>query len=149
MKRLFLFLVVCICAALAWYGESRKCFCLDGHKCVTVWKTYNNICYIIPGKYYGLFRPKSTNYIKTTNLSDLDVIWPINSSEIIVSVDDSANIINQSKFENIVKYNLHKRYNDSLYTDFDGKFHRYKKDVSYISIFIKEYYATDKDGKEL
>src|ERR1700719_2287763 len=146
MKSLLLYFSIFIIVTLIWYGESRKFFCLGDGQCVTVWKTYNSVCYIIPGKYYGLLKPTSANYIETTNLSDLDVIWQTGSSDMIVSVDDSAKNIKQSNNSKIVNYNLHKGYNDSLFTDFDGKNHRYKKGVNYISIFIKENYATDKDG---
>ena len=34
-------------------------------------------------------------------------------------------------------------------TYFDGKYRRYKKDVEYISLNMKENYATDKTGKVL
>ena len=150
MKRVLLYLTVIIVLTLIWYGESRKFFCLDKGRCVTVWKTYNDVCYIIPGKYYGLLKPSSANYIQTTNLSDVDIIWQRGSSGMIVSVDDNSKIINQSSEQDkIVNYNIHKMYYDSLFTYFDGKYRRYNKGLDYMSIFIKENYATDKEGKHL
>ena len=147
---MFLVFIIVIISLAIWFGESRKFFCLDQGMCITVWKTYNNVCYVIPGKYYGFFKPSSLNYIKTTNLSDLDIIWPDNLSNIIANVDNETKIINQSsKVSLIINYNLDKKYNDSLFTFFDGKYHRYKKDITYISIFIRENYATDKDGRHL
>lgn len=68
----------------------------------------------------------------------------------IVSVDDNSKIINQSLEQaKIVNYNIHKVYYDSLFTYFDGKYRRYNKGLDYVSIFIKENYATDKKGKHL
>lgn len=150
MKKISVIFLIIILFILIWYGESRKFFCLEGDKCVTVWKTYNNVCYIVPGKYYGIVRPSSYNYIQTTNINDLDIIWKVNSDSIIVNSDDTTFIVNNSsKGIKIIKYNLNKKYNDSLLTSFDGKYHRYKKDVDYVSIFIKENYAIDKNGNKL
>jgi hypothetical protein len=84
MKRLLLIFSILIIVVLIWYGESRKFFCLNNSKCVTVWKTYNNVCYIVPGKYYGLIKPSSRSYIKTTNVNNLDIIWKSSSDSIIV-----------------------------------------------------------------
>ena len=62
--------ILLICLALAipaiWYGESRRFFCLSNGRCLTVWKTYNNVCYIVPGKYYGLVRP-ADGYMQCSN----------------------------------------------------------------------------------
>ncbi len=149
MKKLLLIFFALIIIAIIWYGESRKFFCLDNGKCVTVWKTFNNICYIIPGKYYGIMRPSTYSYIKTTNINNLDIIWKAHSDSIVVNSDDSVFIVNNfSKGVKINKYNLNEKYNDSLFTYFDGKYNRYRKGINYISIFIQENYATDKDGKK-
>ena len=104
------------------------------------------------GKYYGIVKPSSDSYIQTTNGVNLDVIWQKNSNDIIVNLeDDSISIIHNTspKSTGIINYNSLKKYNDSLFTNFDGKYHRYKKNIDYISIFINEDYATDKNGKKL
>ena len=68
----------------------------------------------------------------------------------IVSVDDNSKIINQSSGQDkIVSYNINKAYYDSVFTYFDGKYRRYNKGLDYMSVFVKENYATDKDGKHL
>ena len=150
MKRILLFFIIIIALLIIWLGESRRFFCLSDGKCVTVWKTYNDICYIIPGKYYGIVRPASINYIKTSNLSDADIIWLPDSKVIIANINDSAIIVNNSPTSmKIVNYNFNKDHNDTLFTYFDGKYHRYKKNNEYISVFIKENYALDKNGKSL
>jgi hypothetical protein len=135
---------------MIWFGESRKFFCLNNGKCITVWKTFNNVCYIIPGKYIGIFGPSSYSYIQTTNIHNFDIIWKSNSDSIIVNSDDSTFIVNNfSKGVGIIKYSQNKKYNDSLFTYFDGNYHRYKKGISYISVFVKENYAVDFNGKKL
>ncbi len=96
MRKIVLITSFAILIVVTWFGESRKFICLDQGKCVTVWKTYNNTCYIIPGKYWGFTRPISNNYVQTTNLGSLDVIWQNGNRDLIVDVDDSAKIINQS-----------------------------------------------------
>lgn len=133
------------------YGESRKFFCLSDGKCITVWKTYNNVCYIIPGKYYGIVRPSSHSFIQTTNNNILDIIWIENSDDLIINSDNDSNIIvkNSSQGTKFIKYNINKVYNDSSFTYIDGPYHRYKKSVNYLNIFISENYAVGKNGKKL
>lgn len=65
-------------------------------------------------------------------------------------MDNKTKIVNQSSnFSTIVNYDIDKAHNDSLFTYFDGEYHRYKKNIRFISIFVKENYATDNDGKHL
>lgn len=63
-----LFFSALLTVLLVWYGESRRFFHLENGEYVTVWKTYNNVCYIVPRKYYGLTKP-ADNYIKTSNIN--------------------------------------------------------------------------------
>jgi len=117
--------------------------------CVTVWKTYNNVCYVIPFKYYGLLKP-SDNYILTTNMSDLDILLSAEPKTIIVAKDDETVIVNNSKKKIlIIDYDSRKKYFDSLYTYFDRQYSRYKKQTIYIQLHVKENYATDNNGRKL
>lgn len=126
-----------------WYGESRKFVPFPNGKYVTVWKTYNNKCYVIIGKYYGLFEPSlEYAYIKTTNVSlGVDLIWKTNSNTIIAQMDSGSVLhSNPSTKVQIIDYNLNRVYNDSLYTYFDTKLKvkRYKKNINIVSIPINE-----------
>jgi hypothetical protein len=150
MKRLLIYSGAIVLVLVFWFGESRKFFCLDNGRCITVWKTYNGVCYIIPGKYYGILRPSSSNYIQTSNLSDADIIWQKDSSDMIVSIESNSKIINQSfTRDKILDYNSNKTYYDSVFTYYDGKYRRYNKGLDRMSIFIRDNYAIDKDGKHL
>ncbi|MFC3197061.1 hypothetical protein ACFOET_05500 [Parapedobacter deserti] len=139
-----LFLMV---ALLVWFDQSRSFYCLSENKCVTVWKRLGNKCYIVPGKYYGIFKP-SDNYIKTTNTGYVDVIF-LNDISLLVDIEDNAKIIRHPGKNLIELYSNNKAVNDSLYTYFDGKYHKYKNEVEYISIDIKENYAINKAGRKL
>jgi hypothetical protein len=142
----FLFLVV----VLFLYGESRKFFYLEDGRCITVWKTYNNICYVLPGKYYGLIKPSVHNYIKTNNINNLDIIWTKNNDSLIVNFENNdASIFNSGKGVKIVNYTLNQKYNDSAFTYVDRGYRRYRNQVDYMSIFLKDNYAIDKNGKKL
>lgn len=44
-----------IAAFLVWFDLSRAFYCLSDDKCVTVWKRLGNKCYVVPGKYYGIY----------------------------------------------------------------------------------------------
>jgi hypothetical protein len=80
----------------------------------------------------------------------LDIIWEANLNSIIVNADDKSFTVNNfPKSIQIVRYDLNKKNNDSLFTYFDGKYNRYKRNVNYISLFIQENYAIDKDGRKL
>lgn len=131
----------------------RSFYCLSEDKCVTVWKTGNDSAFIILGKYNRKKTP-SDDFIKLIDITNTidwyaSVIFTKDDKLLIDVVDDSKKVINQSSKGIIKLYNNNKTLNDSLYTYFDGKYRRYKKDVEYISLNIKENYATDKTGKKI
>lgn len=127
----------------AWYGESRRFVPLPNGSYVTVWKTYNNRCYVIADKYYGLLTPSLNHtYIKTTNTSlGVDLIWKKDSDTLLAQVDSGSVIYSHasSKFK-IIDYNLNKMYNDSVYTYVDDKrkVKCYKKNINLVSVPINE-----------
>ena len=135
--------MVLIFSIAVWYGESRKFVPFPNGNYVTVWKTYNNKCYVIIGKYYGLFTPPLDRaYIKTTNVSPgVDLIWKIGSNTILAQVD-SGSVFHSNTLAKvqIVDYNLNRIHNDSVYTYFDSKLKvkRYKKNINMVSVSINE-----------
>jgi hypothetical protein len=151
MKRIFLFLVLLLFALIIWVSESRKIYCLRNGDCVTVWKTYNRTCYIIPGKYYGIVRP-SGPYMESP-ISNLLTIF--------FSTELPKKVIFQSseevKINNVVKneftfYDYTKdtsRFDKILYTPNPKNRTDLKADAEMIDINILENYATDKSGKKL
>jgi hypothetical protein len=147
MKKTIIAFLIIVIVLLVAFGEARNFYCIGDNKCVTVWKTYNNTCYVVPGKYYGLTKP-SGNYILTTNISNLDIIWSEDGRKIIVIMDKDSKIVGASSKElTIEDYDLNKLVNDSLYTSFDGAYRRYNKDAKFISLIIEESYAVNRDGK--
>jgi len=127
----------------------KSIYCLSDDKCVTVWKRANGEVYIIHGEYKGRKVP-SDNYVKMTNVmfSYIDVIFK-QENKLLISFSDKADIEQKSSNGLIELYRDNKTLNDSLYTYFDGRYEMYNKEVDYISIDIKENYATDKSGKKL
>ena len=79
----------------------------------------------------------------------MDLIWQKDTDDIIVCLEDeNKQVIHQSSNGiKLINYNSNKKHNDSVFTNFDEHYHRYKKDVKYININIKEEYATTSDGK--
>jgi hypothetical protein len=131
----------------------RSFYCLSEDKCITVWKKGNNSAFIILGKYDSAKTP-SDNYVKLINITNTvdwysSVIFTKNGKLLIDVVDENTKVISQSSKGVIELYNNEKTLNDSLYTYFDGKYRRYNDEVDYISIDIKENYATDKSGKKI
>ena len=142
-------LILVIAMIVVWFGEIRSFYCIEGNRCVTVWKTYNNTCYIIPGKYYGVVKPSKRPYIETTNIAMMTLIWDEKSDTIVVNSSKSkiSNIASNKVY--IIDYNSNARVYDSLYTYFDGYVKKINHDIHYMNIMIKENYATDKDGNKL
>ena len=127
----------------------RSLYCLSKVKCVTVWELGNGDVYIIYGTYKSKKEP-TDDYIKVLN-SRYDNIHLIllKDDKLLIDVDKNARVIKQSSNSLMGLYKDNKALNDSLYTYFDGKYNRYKKEVDYISVNIEENYATDKSGKKL
>ena len=127
----------------------KSIYCISDDRCVTVWKRENGEVYIILGEYKGKKVPPD-NYVKMTNVmfSYIDVIFK-QENKLLISLGDKADIEEKSSNGLIELYRDNKAFNDSLYTYFDGRYRKYKENVDFISIDIKENYATDKTGKKL
>lgn len=131
----------------------RSFYCLSEDKCITVWKKDNNSAFIILGKYYSAKKP-SDNYVRLNDITNAvdwyaSVIFTKNDKLLVDVVNDKTKVVSKSSKGIIELYNNKKTLNDSLYTYFDGKYRRYKNNVEYISIDIKENYATDKTGNKI
>lgn len=147
--KIFLSIFLILTLWLIWLDQNRSFYCLDNNKCITVWKRIGGSCFVIPGKYYGVIKP-SDNYILTTNTSMLDIIWEKEPSHIIVSKDETSEIKNNSRDKiHIEDYQVKKEHYDSIYTFFDGRILRYKKETVFMSLFIVDNYATDSSGNKL
>ncbi|WP_111629493.1 hypothetical protein [Larkinella arboricola] len=139
LLRLLGIIILLIAAFVVWVEQSRSFYCLSEDICITVWKRSSG-CYIIPYKYYGVFKP-TNNYIKTSNTGYVDIILSGNNS-LLVDLEENAEIVQPISGKNLIeRYSKNQAVNDSLYTIFDGTYTMYKKDVSFISINIKENYA--------
>lgn len=126
---------------------SRNYYCLSSTNCITVWKRNNGNCYIILGKYSN-WRLPMTNYIITDNLNlGIDIIW-ISSNHIIVN-GKNIRIINNSLNFKIENYNNNKKNNDKKFIILDNNYEKYKDNVSYIRINVKENYSIDNYGKKI
>lgn len=150
MKKILIILFVLI-SVLIWYGEKRSFYCLSVGKCVTVWKTYGNTCYIIPYNYYGLFKP-SGNYMITTNTNDLAIYWTEQLGDsIVVRCDKNYEIKNNNEKKTLlIDYNGNKdKFHEIFYKPNAKKFNDIKNNIKLIEISIKENYATDKNGNKL
>lgn len=150
MKRVLLSFSALVVIILIWYGESRKFYCLDNGRCITVWKTYNNVCFIVPGKYYGIIKP-SSNHIETSNINLVTIFYSTELPKtLIIRPGLGVEIINRDTNE-VVLYNYETdtaRFNKLLFTP-DRNGSELKRDVRLMNIDIHENYALDKDGKKL
>lgn len=148
MKKTILFFFIVILLLVGWYGESRKFFCLENGKCITLWKTYNNVCYVIPGKYYGLWAP-SNNFIKTSNLNELTIFFTDElPNTLIVQSREKLKVYNKGGVVFLDYDSDSTRFKNILYKPDAKRFYKdLKPNASLISIDIKENYARDRQGE--
>lgn len=150
-------IVILIVVVSVWAEQSRSFYCLSERKCITVWKRSGNICYIIPGKYSGIFKP-SDNYIKTTNVNPLVG----NNYFTFYFTEEMPNTLIYRSKSTFEVYNGDKqklllidydsdveKYKEVLYIPDAKKVNDLKENVNLISLDTKENYATDKSGKKL
>jgi hypothetical protein len=151
MRKILLLSIVFVVMLLGWLGESRRFFCVGNGAYITVWKTYNNTCYIIPGKYYGLLKP-SKNYIESSNTNSMSIFYTNLLPHAFVYKSEENLIINNSNKREFTIYNYDwdvKKFDKILYTPNARKSSDVNPGVYLVNIFIQENYALDKDGKRL
>lgn len=146
MVRKFLLIIAVLILCLRLYDQGRTTYCLDGTKCITVWKRIGGKCYIILEKYDGLTAPRN-NFVETSNKDDIDIIWLNNNHIYIYSKFDAEFNFKNSKSVTIHNYRIDKKNNDRKFLFFDGEYNRYKPEIQYLSINIKDNYALGSKGE--
>jgi hypothetical protein len=144
MKKLILGSIIFFGLFFAWFGLSRKFICLDDNTCITVWKTFGNVCYLIPGKYYGIFSP-TKDHIKTKNTALIELYFPeLLPNTIIYRCTESVTIKNNTP-EILVFKNFYS--NDSTFQELLFDKTPQKKlngGLNFIFIDIHNSYSSDK-----
>ena len=143
------FLVIGVILLIVWFGEDRSFYTTGNGKYVTVWKTYGNTCYVIPGKYYGLTKPSKRTHIQSTNTAMISLLWNERLDTIFMS-SSKATVFNFPSSEVfILDYEANSKAVDNIYTYLEDNKRKVKKNAQYISLMIEENYATDQNGKKL
>jgi hypothetical protein len=158
MKKALLIIFSSLLLVVVWFGEDRSFYCINNTVYVTVWKTYNNVCYIIPGKYYGLTQP-SGSFIKTTNTNNITIFFSgycynelIFKREGDLSGDRPLQINNshENHHYTFIDYDSDVKKWDKFFYKADAKrFNDVKDNADFVEIDIKENVATNKNGKKL
>ena len=151
MRRFFFYFFVTVAVAAIWFGESRKFFCLSNGKCVTVWKTYNNVCYIIPGRYYGIIKPMD-NYLESSNTDFLTIYFSDALPNTIIYKSEKPLKLKNADKDEIVFLDYDKdiqKWDSILYLPNAKRSNEVKSNAQLLDIIIKENYAMDKDGRHL
>ena len=149
MKKFILFTLLFFCFLLIWYGESRKFLCLDDGHCVTVWKTYNNVCYIIPGRYYGLLGP-NRDHIQASNTMLIDIFFTKDlPNTMIFRGSASVKVKNDNPQELMFQdfYGDETRFREILYDNSNSK--KLKDQVEFMFIDIHDAVAMGRDKRRL
>lgn len=130
------------------FTGARSFYCLTDNRCITVWKRLDGHLYIIYGEYSKREIPKD-NFVKVKDAYLIAVLLS-KENNILIELEKKVEILDWYSSNNIIElYNNNKILNDSLYTYFDSRYKRYKDNVEYLIINIKENYATDKTGEKI
>ena len=151
MKRILIVFATVLFLVAFWYGESRRFYCLDNGRCITVWKTFNNGCFIVPGKYYGVVRP-SNNYIESSNTNLLTIFFCEKLPKSLIVQCEQGVKINNDKTDVFTFYRYEtdtSKFKNLLYSPSAKKRSDMRPGSGLIDINIRENYALDKVGKEL
>jgi hypothetical protein len=150
MKKILIVAILILCLGAIWFGEKRKFF-LIGTEYVTLWKTYNNVSYLIPGKYFGLTKP-SSGYIRTSNTNNLTLyISEKIPRTIIFKNEDSVEVNTSSNKSDIVfeKYmNNPEKFHAILFNPGGHTYKDLSTDAHVLDIIIKENYAMNEAGQK-
>lgn len=154
MRKIFKILIVLVCVIAGlflWFDQSRSFFKATNGEYITMWKRYGGTCYLIPGKYYGITKPKD-GYVETLNLGYLTIYYSDKLPKLILLRKESnydyrvSNPINKKYlFEDYISNK--EKYKSIIYKENAEKFSDINNDASFLSINILEGYATDGMGK--
>nr|WP_294988324.1 hypothetical protein [uncultured Sediminibacterium sp.] len=150
MNKIFFFILL-VGVVLFWFGEKRKFYQFGDGKYLTVWKTYGGVCYIIPGKYFGIIKP-SDGYIQSP-ITDAIVLFSSKQfgDTIVYNSLSSVTPVNSiSKHIYFLDLNLEKeRVYPFLYENTMTKATEVKQGVKYLHVLIRDNFAIGKNGIRL
>lgn len=148
MKKALILILLFIVLLLAWYGEKRK-FIPIGDSYVTVWKQFNDVSYVIWGKYYGILSP-SKNYIKSSNSNILSLFISDKMPKIIIYRSEEPTVISSSLDEiSFINYEIdNEKIHSLLYKPNVKKAKDLTEGAHALDIMIKENYIMDYTGKK-
>ncbi|MFY7815531.1 MAG: hypothetical protein ACOVRK_10145 [Chryseobacterium taeanense] len=149
--KLFLVFITITAVLFIWYDQNRSFFKATNGEYITMWKRYGEVCYLIPGKYYGVTKPKD-GYIETSNSGYLTIYYSNKLPNFILLRKESNydykiyNPIDKKfLFEDYILNE--EKYKPIIYKEDAKRFSDISKDASFLSINILEGYATDGTGK--
>jgi hypothetical protein len=145
MKKSVFIVVAFSFFALLLLVEKRK-FYKIGDNYFTLWKMNNDSCFLIWGKYYGLFSPHN-GYIKSSYTNYITLYLTKNNPKMVVYKSDQPVFAKNSdiyfeKFEN-----KSQMFHSLFYENNKHTFKDLKKGSNAIIILIKEEYAINEKGK--
>lgn len=153
MKKIVVVFII-IAALLFWNVEKRSFYPIGGNTYVTVWKTFGGLCYIVPGKYYGLVKP-SGNFIETTDDNYIVLFSSKESPSHIIYWENrqgrELKVFNELKDKILFVNYLSNQdsLNKVLYKPDAKKVRDVKSNVEMLDIDIEANRVFNKDGKDL
>lgn len=148
--KIFVLIIIVIGSIFIWYDQNRSFFKATNGEYITMWKRVGGICYLIPGKYYGITKPKD-GYVEMPTLAYLTVYYSDKLPNIILLRKESN--YDYKAYDPVNKVYLFddyilniEKYRQIIYKVDATAFKDINNDASYLSINILEGYATDETG---
>lgn len=145
MKKLLLGILL-VSIPFLWFGESRRFFKMTNGSYITLWKTYGNVSFIIPGRYYGVLFPTG-NHIETSNLNSITLYKRRGDEDTLFFISRDRTLVNNPNRSEYVLVDLKLLVNSELGAILSQKpKERHLKEWSILNLQIKENYARDESG---
>lgn len=143
---LFFFILV-----IGWVYEKRTFLSLQQGRYVTIWEMFNDKCYIIPGRYYGLIKP-SDNFIESSRTNNITIFFSKKKADFfIIESEQRVNIKNDGKSKiRLLNYNDDPFFfGKVIYKPDATKHDDLNEDMGLIDLFLREGYGINQNGQRM
>lgn len=139
IKNIIKIILISITLLLLFYfpiDQKRNFYCLDKQeKCITIWKRVGGHTYIIPEKYFGVFKP--SDCIKTGTTNAVTFIYDKNSNYDFIVHNNYGGKLSIDSSNYSIKYFPYDEFDDFV-EKYYNKNNKVKKGIKYLQIDIAE-----------
>ena len=150
MKKRYLVLII-LFLLLIWYGEKRKFYEVSTGNWITIWKTYGGRCFLIPGKYYGVW-PPSNDVLEIKTGTDLTLFFSSELPQVVGYRTPKKVRVKNSNSSKIQFYHYEEdptRFDSLFYFTADSPGKKVRNTTEMMVIYSADDVVIDKNGNKL